>query len=39
MVEEHHNNYSHYRPHNVLAYLTPVDFAAKLWSENSVLAS
>lgn len=32
MVEEHRNHYRIYRPHNVLAYLTPVEFAAKLWT-------
>ena len=39
MLEEHRINYNHYRPHSALAYLTPVEFATKWRTENSVLAS
>ena len=39
MLEAHHNNYNHHRPHSALAYLTPVEFATKWLSENCVLAS
>ena len=39
MLEEHRNNYNHYRPHSALSYLTPVEFATKWWAENRVLAS
>ena len=38
-LEEHRNNYSHYRPHSALAYLTPIEFATKWRTENSVLTS
>jgi transposase InsO family protein len=27
MLEEHHQDYNHYRPHSALAYKTPVEFA------------
>ena len=36
MLEEHRN---HYRPHSALAYLTPIEYATKWRTENSVLAS
>ena len=39
MLEEHCNNYNHYRPHSALSYLTLVEFAAKWLAENRVLAS
>jgi transposase InsO family protein len=39
MLEEHRNNYNHYRPHSALSYLTSVEFATKWRTENSVLAS
>ena len=39
MLEEHRNNYNHYRPHSALSYLTPVEFATQWRTENSVLAS
>jgi putative transposase len=38
-LEEHRNNYNHYRPHSALSYLTPIEFATKWRAENSVLAS
>ena len=39
MLEEHRNNYNHYRPHSALAYLTPIEYATKWRTENSVSAS
>ena len=39
MLEEHRNNYNHYRPHSALSYLTPFEFAAKWAAKNSVLVS
>jgi len=39
MLEEHRNNYNHYRPHSALAYQTPIEYATKWRTENSVLAS
>ena len=39
MLEEHRNNYNHYKPHSALAYQTPIEFATKWRTENSVLAS
>lgn len=39
MLEEHRNNYNHYRPHSALSYLTPVEFTSKWRTENSVLVS
>lgn len=39
ILEEHRNNYNHYRPHSALSYLTPVEFATKWRAENPVLAS
>jgi transposase InsO family protein len=38
MLEEHRNNYNHYRPHSALPYLTPVEFATKWRTENNVSA-
>jgi putative transposase len=38
MLEEHRNNHNNYRPHSALSYLTPVEYATKWWTENSVLA-
>jgi putative transposase len=39
MLEEHLNNYNHYRTHSALSYLTPSKYATKWWAENNVLAS
>jgi len=39
MLEEHRNNFNHYRPHSALAYQTPVEFATKWHTENRVLSS
>ena len=39
MLEEHRNNYNHYRPHSALSYLTSVELATIWWAEYSVLAT
>ena len=39
MLEEHRQNYNHYRPHSALAYKTPVEFANDWRNENPVLVS
>ncbi len=38
MLEEHRNNYNHYRLHSALSYLIPSEYATKWRTENGVLA-
>jgi putative transposase len=38
-LEEHRQDYNHYRPHSALAYLTPIEFLNKWRAEHSPLAS
>ena len=39
MLEEHRQDYNHYRPHSALAYLTPIEFVNKWRAEHSPLVS
>ena len=39
MLEEHRNNYNHYRPESALSYLTPIEFVTKWLTESKVLLS
>jgi putative transposase len=39
MLEEHRQNYNHYRPRSALAYKTPVELANDRRNENPVLVS
>jgi transposase InsO family protein len=39
MLEEHRNNYNHYRPHSVLSDLSSIEYATKWRTENNVLPS
>jgi hypothetical protein len=39
MLEEHRNNYNHYRPHSALSHLNPSEYATKWLPENYVFAS
>ena len=38
LLEDHRNEYNHYRPHSSLRYLTPVEFAQR-WREQHPLVS
>jgi len=39
MLEEHRQDYSHYRPHSALVYMTPIEFVAKWNADNRWLTS
>ena len=39
MLEDHRQNYNHYRPHSSLGYLTPVEFAKRWQRDNKLLVS
>ena len=39
MLEEHRNNYNHYRPSSVLSDLTSIEYAIRWRTENNVLPS
>lgn len=39
ILEEHRQNYNHYRPHSGLSYKTPIEFANDWRGENAVLVS
>lgn len=39
MLEDHRNEYNHYRPHSSIGYLTPVEYATHWRQQNELLAS